>query len=154
LYLVPPDTLYVIGQNAKCMQTRCTITTDVRNSIQTNLQIIRVIYSSETAPTVAKKFQRRLSNPNPIRQNLSNPNPIQIHHTFENPPDLNPNPCSSLVASGRLSSGVSPAIRVLFSNLTCFIAESVLSHTCVCVSKYQVHFWCEIFQFGKSIFAE
>jgi len=35
----------------------------------------------------------RLSNPIPVKQNLE----IQIHHKGENPPVLNPNPCSSLV---------------------------------------------------------
>ena len=58
-----------------------------------------LIYSYRTEVTVAKKFQKRLSNPNPnlVKQNLSNSNPIQNHHNFEIPPGLNPNPCSSLL---------------------------------------------------------
>jgi len=38
-------------------------------------------------------------NPNPVKQNLSNPSPIQIQHNFEIQPDLNPNPCTSLLHS-------------------------------------------------------
>jgi len=62
-------------------------------------QIIAVICGSETELIVAKKFQTRLSNPNPnpVKQDLSHSNPIQMHHKFENPPDLNLNPCSSLL---------------------------------------------------------
>jgi len=51
--------------------------------------------SSEAELTVTKKFQTKSSNPHPVKQNVSNS--IQIHHKFENPPDLNPNPCSSLM---------------------------------------------------------
>ena len=36
-----------------------------------------------------------------------------------------------VAASRRLSSSVSSAIRFLFSNLTCFIVENILSHTYV-----------------------
>jgi len=39
------------------------------------------------------------------------------------------------IASRMLSSSVSSAIRFLFSELTCFIVENVLSHT-HCVSKH------------------
>jgi len=61
-------------------------------------------YSSEwtkTELTVAKKFQTRLSNPNLVKQKVFNP--IQIHHKFENPPDLNPNPCSFLALATKSS---------------------------------------------------
>jgi len=55
-----------------------------------------------------------------------------------------------LVASRRLSSSVSSAIRFLFSDLICFIVE--YAHVYIC--KHQAHFYCKIYQFGKYVFAE
>ena len=58
------------------MQTRCTISTDVRNSTEANQQIHRlnvVIYNSETKLKVAKKFKKRLSTQNPIRYRVNTP---------------------------------------------------------------------------------
>jgi len=57
-----------------------------------------------------------------------------------------------VVPSQKLSSIVSSDIQFLLLDLTCFIVANVLSH--MHVSKHRVHFQCEIFQFGKSIFAD
>jgi len=55
-----------------------------------------------------------------------------------------------VVASGRQSCSIPPAIRFLFLDFTSFIVENVFSH--VCISK--TYFRCEIFQFEKSIFTD
>ena len=66
-----------------------TISTDVRNFTEPNLQIKcnNLLYSSETEFKVAKKFKTSLSNP------------VQIHQKTENPPDINLNPSSLLLSS-------------------------------------------------------
>jgi len=71
---------------------------DVRNTTEVNTQIkwSNLFYSTETKLKVAKKFKTRLSNPIQIR--FRKIFIIQIHRKAENPPDLDPNPCSPLIS--------------------------------------------------------
>ena len=68
LYLASLD--WMKCQCSYLIQTRCTISTGVRNTTEANLQIKCSNLQFRTELKVAKKFKRRLSNPNPVKQNL------------------------------------------------------------------------------------
>jgi len=61
------------------MQTRCTISTDVRNAAEANLQIkcsnLQLRSRAESCKEVQNKIIKSKSNPNPIERNLWNPIP-------------------------------------------------------------------------------
>jgi len=69
------------------MQTRCTISTD---ATQANLE-------QSTLPKQNWQLHKNSKQDYQIQIRLSRIYPIQIHHKFENPSDLNPNPHSSIL---------------------------------------------------------
>jgi len=107
------------------IQTRCTISTDERNSTEANLQIkcSSLTYSSKTN----WKLQRNSKQDYPIQIRLSRIHKIQIYRKAEHTPDLNPNPCLSL--------GVDSGSAATSNAHLCFIAKFSANETRVEIRK-------------------